>query len=102
MPISKADITDVSSICALVNNAYRGEESKNGWTTEAHLLEGIRINGQTLMKYFQNPAVTILKFVENDKIDGCVYLETRVDKLYLGMLCVTPLLQNKALVKSCF
>ena len=33
---------DVDAVAALVESAYRGESSKIGWTTEAHLLDGQR------------------------------------------------------------
>ena len=100
MPILKAAIADVPSICTLVNNAYRGEDSKKGWTTEADLLDGTRINEPTLLRYFNNQAVTLLKYVENGIIEGCVYLEIRVPHLYLGMLCVNPVDQNKGTGKK--
>ena len=45
MNISKATIKDIPHLEKLINSAYRGEESKKGWTTEADLLEGKRISG---------------------------------------------------------
>ena len=41
--ITKATLENVTEITNLVNTAYRGETSKKGWTTEANILEGIRI-----------------------------------------------------------
>ena len=40
MPISIADEKDVSSLVALMDRAYRGENSKQGWTSEADLFVG--------------------------------------------------------------
>jgi hypothetical protein len=37
-------------ITNLVNSVYRGDNSKKGWTTEADLLGGIRINVNTVLK----------------------------------------------------
>lgn len=96
MAITKAQLTDVPALTQLVNSAYRGETSKLGWTSESHLLEGIRIDEAELSSYFERPEITILKYTDNqDKIIGCVYLEKAAhQRLYLGMLSVSPLLQN--------
>jgi GNAT superfamily N-acetyltransferase len=98
MPISVASVQDVPRLNALVNSAYRGEASKKGWTTEAHLLDGIRIDEETLLGYFDNPAVTLLKNTdETGNINASVYLEVRWPKLYIGMFSVSPLLQGKGI-----
>ena len=98
MPVSKAIVTDVPELNILVNSAYRGETSKQGWTTEANLLDGLRMDEETLCGYFENPAVSILKNTnEAGQINGCVYLELRNPKLYVGMFSVSPLLQGKGI-----
>jgi len=95
MPILKATIADVPELNILINSAYRGEVSKKGWTTETDLVGGIRIDEPMLIEYFNNKAVTILKYVnDTGKIIGTVYLEIKGDKLYLGMFSVSPALQN--------
>jgi len=98
MPVIKAVRTDVPELNKLVNSAYRGETSKLGWTTEANLLDGLRIDEQTLNSYFDDPNVIILKNLdEHGQITGCVYLEQRAAKLYVGMFSVWPTLQNKGI-----
>ena len=98
MPVQKALITDVPELNVLVNTAYRGETSKQGWTTEANLLDGLRIDEETLYSYFGEPDVILLKHRdEKGKITGCVYLEVTVPKLYVGMFSVSPLLQAKGI-----
>jgi ribosomal protein S18 acetylase RimI-like enzyme len=95
MPITKATLTDVAELNILINSAYRGEESKKGWTTETDLVGGIRIDEPMLIDYLNNDAITILKYTNTDgKIIGTVYLEVKGDKLYLGMFSVSPALQN--------
>ncbi len=75
MPVSQAIRTDVAELNNLVNSAYRGETSKQGWTTEANLLDGLRIDEETLATYFDDDAIIILKNIdENGRINGCVYL----------------------------
>lgn len=92
--ITKAIIEDVPQLVALINSAYRGEESKKGWTTEADLLEGKRINAEGLEKIISKPGSVILKCInEEGNIIGCVYLKKNGIKMYLGMLTVSPVLQ---------
>lgn len=98
MPIIKANETDVPQINILVNSAYRGETSKKGWTTEANILDGLRIDELTLNNYFIDPNIIILKNTdETGEITGCLYLEVRNHKLYVGMFSVSPLLQAKGI-----
>jgi ribosomal protein S18 acetylase RimI-like enzyme len=95
MPITKATLADVPELNVLINSAYRGEESKKGWTTETDLVDGIRIDEPMLTDYLNNKAITILKYTTLDgKIIGTVYLEVKGNKLYLGMFSVSPTLQN--------
>lgn len=100
MKISEASRADVTEICALVNSAYRGETSKKGWTTEADLLGGIRIDEETLLHHFEEQDSVILKCIgDNQEIFGCVYLRKQLEQLYLGMLTVAPLLQGRGIGK---
>lgn len=96
MSITKVTAADIPELIDLVNSAYRGEESKKGWTSEAYLLRGIRIDEATLSGYLQQKNVTILKYTDAiDKIIGTVYLEIKGNMLYLGMLSVSPVVQSK-------
>lgn len=97
--IAPATERDIPSLNILVNSAYRGDSSKEGWTTEADLLDGIRINEEMLTGLLQQPNSIILKYTEEDKIVGCVHLKKEDDKIYLGMLTVSPKLQNKGIGK---
>ncbi len=98
--ISKATLADISALNILINSAYRGETSKKGWTTEANLLEGKRTNEEELTETIQNPRNTILKYTEDDKIIGSVLLVEKEHQLYLGMLTVSPELQNSGIGKK--
>jgi GNAT superfamily N-acetyltransferase len=101
MHISQAIKPDVPELNILVNTAYRGEDSKKGWTTEANLLDGLRIDEETLYSYFDDPDVILLKNTDDDGlITGCVFLEVRFPKLYLGMFSVSPLLQANGIGRN--
>jgi ribosomal protein S18 acetylase RimI-like enzyme len=98
--ITKATIADVPTLNKLINSAYRGESSKKGWTTEANLLEGSRTTEKELIEIIQDKKNTILKYAENNQILGCVLLIEKEDLLYLGMLTVSPELQNSGIGKK--
>lgn len=98
--ITKTSIEDIPALAILINAAYRGETSKKGWTTEAHLLEGKRTNEEEMTEILSDPKNTILKFTENDRIIGSVLLVEKENQLYLGMLTVSPELQNGGIGKK--
>lgn len=100
MQIQRAVIDDVPELNRLVNSAYRGESSKQGWTTEADLLDGARSDEALLTEAVVNPQTIFLKYVENGAILGCVRLDLHGQKLYLGMLTVSPTLQGKGIGKE--
>ncbi|MEO8766716.1 MAG: GNAT family N-acetyltransferase, partial [Ginsengibacter sp.] len=85
----------------LINSAYRGEHSTKGWTTEAHLLDGLRTDEESLGDMMNKKEAVLLKFCdENIILQGCVYLERTGNKMYLGMLTVSPLEQTKGIGKQ--
>lgn len=100
--IEKATPTDIPALVSLLNSAYRGEASKKGWTTEADMISGsIRTDEMQLKKMMNKPGSVFLKNVdETGQITGCVYLDKRSGKLYLGMLSVNPALQAKGTGKK--
>ena len=98
--ITHASITDVPALNKLVNSAYRGEEAKMGWTTEADLLDGTRIDEAALQDLIKKSDTTVLKYVEDGALLGCVELRKLKDKLYLGMLSVSPFTQGKGIGKK--
>ena len=98
--ITKANLNDLSELKVLVNSAYRGDSSKQGWTTEANILTGVRIDDNEIIAMVTAPKSTVYKFTENNKILGCVLLIEKKSELYLGMLCVNPELQNSGIGKK--
>jgi len=102
MPIVPADLEDIPALVTLMNCAYHGDASKKGWTTEAHLLKGeLRTDESTLFKLINLPGARFLKYVnEKNEIQGCVFLQKKENKIYLGMLSVSPLIQAKGIGKQ--
>jgi ribosomal protein S18 acetylase RimI-like enzyme len=92
-----ATAPDGVAIVALVESAYRGESSREGWTTEADLLGGQRTDVADVAASIADPEARLLLATEGDAIVGSVLLRREPDGLYLGMLAVRPQLQAKGL-----
>jgi ribosomal protein S18 acetylase RimI-like enzyme len=98
--ITRATATDADALDRLVNSAYRGEESKKGWTTEADLLDGTRIDAEALRDLIARPGTVVLMYKEDHELLGCVELRKDYDRLYLGMLSVRPATQGRGVGKA--
>lgn len=100
--ISIAGDADIAAITSLLNGAYRGESSKKGWTTEAHLIAGnVRTDESHLQQVMQLRNSIIVKFSnEQQQITGCVNLQQHGNKIYLGLLSVSPQLQGFGIGKQ--
>lgn len=100
--ITRATTDDIPALLPLVNSAYRGEASRKGWTTEAGFLEGdLRTDAQDLAQLLGRPDAVILKYESGEAgIAGCVFLEVRQGRLYLGMLSVDPERQAQGIGKK--
>lgn len=98
---TQADDSHVDSLVELVNSAYRGDSSKIGWTTEADILGGQRIDAEGIQELINKEDSVILIAEDDDNGDllGCVHLERQNTQCYLGMLTVDPSLQNKGIGK---
>ncbi len=96
---TQADESHIEALVQLVNSAYRGDSSKKGWTTEADLLAGQRIDSQQVAELIkkQNSVILISEDDDTGKLLGCVHLEQQGQKCYLGMLTVDPTLQKKGI-----
>jgi len=100
MEIKIAGANDIPALVQLINSAYRGDSSKKGWTTEADLLDGARTDKINLADLIADAKGVIVKCVdETEQIIGCVNLQKHGEKLYLGMLTVSPKLQGAGIGK---
>ena len=94
-----AVLADVEHIVALVNSAYRGENSRVGWTTEADLLEGQRTDVAEVTSLIARSDSLILLYFNDDEIIGSLHLHHDQQAVYLGMLVVRPSLQGMGVGK---
>lgn len=102
MSISIAEDKDIPVLVALMDNAYRGDNAKQGWTNESDLFIGNkRTDEETVTALMKRPGSVFLKWVnENGAMEGCVLLHKKGSKLYLGMFSVSPLAQGKGIGKQ--
>jgi len=96
MHIRAAKADDIPDLVALVNRAYRRE---GGWTNESHLIGGPRTTVADVDELLREPGGVILTARDDDGLAGCVYLKKSGDKLYLGMLSVSPARQGGGIGK---
>lgn len=85
---------DVALIHALVESAYRGEASKQGWTTEAGILDGQRVDAAEVTELIARPDSMILLCQSSGELLACVHVEREETTCYLGMFSVRPTLQG--------
>lgn len=91
---------DAAAIARLVNSAYRGDSSRQGWTTEADLLEGDRINADQVRELILADDSVILLCLQNEQLSGCVHLQKTESAAYLGMFVVKPDQQGSGIGKQ--
>ena len=69
-----ASEADVPAVVALVESAYRGESSREGWTTEADLLLGQRTDAAMVTDSMARPGVHLLLAFAGPELVGCCEL----------------------------
>lgn len=96
----KASKKEIPALAQLINSAYRGDSARQGWTHEADLLGGIRIDEAGLTAIVENPESAIYFYPNNEPaIEACVYTHLYPNYLYVGMVTVLPTLQGKGMGK---
>lgn len=95
-----AEVTDSASIAALVNAAYRGDTSRQGWTTEADLLEGLRTTTEEVRNVISSQHSIILTGINDGEIVASVCIENDADAAHIGMFVVNPAMQGSGLGKQ--
>ena len=95
-----ATLADIPALVDLVTSAYRGESSKQGWTTEADLLEGQRIDPEVLRHDIERPRSRILIAQRDGRILACAHIAEENGAGYFGMFSVRPDQQGSGLGKT--
>ena len=95
-----ADAGDAPALVALVTSAYRGESSRAGWTTEADLLDGNRIDPDVLRGDIEREHSRVLLASRDGVLLGCAHVAIENGAGYFGMFAVDPLLQAGGIGKA--
>ncbi|MCO5054272.1 GNAT family N-acetyltransferase [Thermomonas sp.] len=95
--LRSATLADVPALVALVTRCYRGEASRAGWTTEADLLDGERIDPDVLRADIARPHSRVLIAERGATTVACAHVCRDGDAGYFGMFAVAPELQRSGL-----
>ncbi|MEL1263686.1 GNAT family N-acetyltransferase [Pseudoxanthomonas putridarboris] len=91
---------DINALVALVTSAYRGEVSKQGWTTEADILDGQRIDPDAVRHDIDRPESRILVAERGGELLACAHVAVENGAGYFGMFSVRPDLQGGGVGKA--
>lgn len=100
-----ATLADTNALIALVESAYRGDVSKQGWTTEADMLDGRRTGADDIEDCITRPDSRIL-MAERATQDGsgellaCAHIAIEDGAGYFGLFSVRPNLQGGGIGKA--
>ena len=94
-----ATVDDVPAVVTLVTSSYRGEASRAGWTTEADLLDGERLDPQVLRADIERPDSKVLLAERSGELVACAHVAVEDGAGYFGMFAVRPDLQGAGLGK---
>ncbi|MEO6365532.1 MAG: GNAT family N-acetyltransferase [Luteimonas sp.] len=113
-----AGVDDIPALVALVTSAYRGDVSRQGWTTEADFLDGSRIDPGVLRHDIERPRSRVLiaglRHAQGlthtrsgdeprrpeSKMLACAHVSEEDGAGYFGMFSVQPGLQGGGVGKA--
>ncbi|WP_460998959.1 GNAT family N-acetyltransferase [Streptomonospora sediminis] len=89
---------DIPQLVELVNSAYRGDSSRQGWTTEADLLGGQRVDADGIAELLDRPGTRVVVAERDGRLLACCELAAGgPGTAYFGMFSVRPDAQGSGL-----
>ncbi|MEO6155568.1 MAG: GNAT family N-acetyltransferase [Thermomonas sp.] len=85
---------DIDAIVDLVEGSYRGNASRAGWTTEADLLDGMRIDAPRVREDLERDGSVVLLGERDGIMLACANICVEDGAGYFGMFSVLPGLQG--------
>lgn len=95
-----ASTADIPALISLVTSAYRGDASRAGWTTEADILDGQRVDADELRDIMERSRSVILIAEQAGEILACCHIADEDGAGYFGMFAVAPQQQGSGLGKQ--
>lgn len=95
-----ATVDDIPALVVLVTSAYRGDSSRQGWTTEADVLDGNRIDADVLRHDIERSHSQVLIAEDAHGIFACAHICGDRGAGYFGMFAVKPALQGGGVGKT--
>jgi GNAT superfamily N-acetyltransferase len=89
-----AALADIAAIEKLVTSAYRGDASRAGWTTEADLLDGQRVDPAGIAEVIGKSGSRVILAARGARLLACCHVEKQGEACYFGMFAVDPGLQG--------
>jgi ribosomal protein S18 acetylase RimI-like enzyme len=104
MVLERACEADFAAVVELANAAYRGVGAEPGWSSEAGMIDGVRLTLEQLKgDLAAKPEAHLLVCRDNagGEVMGTVWLEPKDETTwYLGLLTVRPALQDRKLGRA--
>ena len=95
-----ATVADIPAVVDLVESAYRGDVSRQGWTTEADLLDGRRTGADDVGACIAQHRSVILLAERDAEPVACAHVADDDGAGYFGMFSVQPGLQGGGIGKQ--
>ena len=100
MKFTHATHNDISILTSLLNRSYRGDSSRAGWTTEADLLSGKRIDEAGVIQLVNDPDSLILIAQSEESILATIHAHHENESVHFGLFAVEPSLQGGGIGKK--
>ncbi|GAA2962636.1 GNAT family N-acetyltransferase [Actinokineospora diospyrosa] len=86
----RATLDDVDALVPLVESAYRGDASRQGWTTEADLLDGQRTDPDGVAEVITADKSVVVIAEQDGALVACCHVAQENGAGYFGMFAVDP------------
>ena len=96
----RGTISDAQAILTLIESAFRGDSSRQGWTTEADMLEGQRTDLAEVSGLLERADTYFVMAEQNETLLGNVCLTVHDRITHLGMFAVQPSQQSSGLGRA--
>ena len=91
---------DIKEVILLINQAYRAEKKDNAWTTESHILDGIRVNENMMEEILKEKETKTYIVKSENKIVGTIQAKLEGENIHIGLFAVDTKSQASGIGKK--